>query len=673
MSAIEESEPNTTVQTGEPDGEFANLKKQAVEAWRARSKWRKMAKECYDFVAGRQWSEEDIRKLTEQNRPPVVFNRIAPIIKAICGLEVNNRQGIVCLPRTVESSGPNELRTAAIKWVRDECYAEDEESTSFRDNAICGEGVTETRMEYEEDPKGKIIEERIFPMEIACNKGAKRPNYTDARMVMRARQLAAEDAKDMFPGFSAEAIDAKWLGDMVTPSDGGEGNKKDYPDETRAGVFSAMGKNAQLTVVQVQWWEREQRYLIAQEGEEKLQDLSKEEFDKFKERAELLAQAGQPVPAYQHAVVPKRVYYEAFLGATSVLTDEKGEGKKKLPLGQFNFKFMTGDRDEQENFFYGVVRDMLDPQRWANKWLSQTMHILNTNAKGGIMAEKGAFDNVAKAEKDWADNTKIVWLKSGQLDKVKERTPPPLPQGLDNLMNFALTSLRDVTGVNLELLGQADREQAASLEAQRRQSAMTILATLFDSLRRYRKHQGKLLLAYLNLLPDNTLIRTGEGTLAKYVPLIKDPESVEYDVIVDEAPSSPNQKQAQWMIITQLMGSGIQFPMPVLLKLLKYSPLSESAVQDIQSASGMGSEMPPEMLQQKLQQAEQALKVMEDELKKMMEENNQLENDKSIEMMKIAVDEYKAETERLNAEWQSEISLAQANAAAAATPSPSES
>jgi hypothetical protein len=54
-------------------------------------------------------------------------------------------------------------------------------------------------------------------------------------------------------------------------------------------------------------------------------------------------------------------------------------------------------------------------------------------------------------------------------------------------------------------------------------------------------------------------------------------------------------------------------------------------VQEIKNSMGMGDQMPPEVLQQKLQQAEQALKVLEDELKKSLEKNNSKEARQEIQ------------------------------------------
>lgn len=672
MSALDN--PDGISDKEEVDGElgqFVRLKRMVIAGHRARSDWRKEAIRAFDFVANYQWSEDDKRILDEQSRPAITFNRVAPIIKAVCGLEVNNRQGIVFLPRTQGDVGINEAYTAAAKWVRDECDAEDEESEAFRDLTICGEGWTETRMDFDEEKQGQIVEERVDPLEMGQFGGSK-ANYKDSRLVYRFREMEIMDARDLFPGLEAAAINAAWLNDDIVPADGGTGNKKDYPNETRGGLNRAGSTLTKCRVVQVQWWERETIYLLAQEGVPDLQELSAEDFAKFSERAKAMG------IKYDHVGVPQKVYYEAYLGASGLLPflDENSQQvtQRKLSMGMFQFRCMTGERDRKGKCFYGMMRDMFDPQMWANKWLSQNLAILNSNAKGGIMAETDAFVNQRKAERDWTDPTKIVWTKPGAISgqKIKERTAPPLPNGMAEMMNFALTSLRDTTGVNLELLGQADREQAASLEAQRRQSAMTILATLFDSLRRYRKGQGRLLLHFIQMLPNGTLVRVLDNGQYKYIPLMKDDSIEKFDVIVDEAPSSPNQKQAVWAMVTQLLQSGMQFNPQTVITLLKYSPLPESVVQEVREAMGLAEKMPPEMLQEKLAQAEAALQVMEQQLQEALDNAKTAEDDRAIEMMKLEIDEYKAETDRLSAMWTAQQSAQQATQDAAETPNPSD-
>lgn len=649
MSAIEDTDaPSSSQNESAVDGEFERLKRMVSEGWKAMSDWRKEAIRSFNFVANHQWSDEDMTILNDQNRPAVTFNRCAPIIKAVCGLEVNNRKAVTYLPREQGDVGVNETITAAGKWIRDECGAEFEESTAFRDLTICGVGWTDTRMEYDEDTNGKVYEERIDPLEMGVNKGACKSNFADAKMIFRVRDMDPEDARELLQlddAVLADVMHCRWLADTITPADGGEGNKKDYPNKTRDGVSAFRGQRKHVRIVQCQYWERQTIHLVATATDEEIQELSAEEFEMFKSRAEQLQSAGQPLE-YDHVAVPQKVFYECFL------MDRAVAGKQPMKVKMFRFRAMTGERDREKKCFYGMLRDMFDPQMWANKWLSQTMHIMNTNAKGGLLAETDAFANVRKAERDWADNTKIVWVKPGSLQKqkIKERTAPPLPQGLGDLMMFAISSLRDVTGVNLELLGQADREQAASLEMQRRQSAMTILATMFDSLRKYRKSQGKLLLHFIWMLPDNTLIRVLEQGKHKYIPLVKEKDVEKYDVIIDEAPSSPNEKQFIWAITAQIMQMGV-LPPAALIELLKYSPYPETVVAEIRKSMGMDGEMPPEQLQQKLQQAEQALQVMEEQLAKAMEAAKTAEDDRAVEMLKLEIDEYKAKTERMRVKY----------------------
>src|SRR5499426_4931716 len=115
------------------------------------SKWREEARQAFDFVAGHQWSADDKAALLDQMRQPVTFNRVAPMVDAVTGAEILNRQEVRYLPREQGDVQVNELITAADEWARNLADTEDEESDCFADVVICGLGWTETRMDYAED------------------------------------------------------------------------------------------------------------------------------------------------------------------------------------------------------------------------------------------------------------------------------------------------------------------------------------------------------------------------------------------------------------------------------------------------------------------------------------------------------------------------------------------
>ena len=79
--------------------------------------WRKEAKECYDFVAGRQWTEEEEAILKEQLRPVVSFNRIAKVVDSISGHQIANRQEVKYYGREQGDAQVSEVLTAAGQWV----------------------------------------------------------------------------------------------------------------------------------------------------------------------------------------------------------------------------------------------------------------------------------------------------------------------------------------------------------------------------------------------------------------------------------------------------------------------------------------------------------------------------------------------------------------------------
>lgn len=589
--------------TAEPvDEQFETFKHWFKAGRDASQKWRIEARMCFDFVAGTQWDENDKEILRLANRPVITFNRVGTVVDSVAGLEVTNRQEVRYIPRQLGASGVNDLLTSAGKWCRDECNAEDEESDSFLDLIICGEGVTETRIDYDIDPQGLMQIQRKDPLAFFWDASARRRNRADAKHVFYVQEVGVKDAEDEFPDFTLEEIDAVWAKDI-------NADAKQPHDAMQAPYYrndqspDIDKQTRKITLVEVQWWELEKAHKVVDPETGKTKIMSPDDFKKVQSRLETVnnmisAQGLSPTPPLESVQMKRRVYKRAILGSKVL---KEWEGPKE---GGFTYKCMTGKRDRNTNNWYGLVRAMIDPQKWANKWLSQVLHIINSNAKGGYWAEADAFENPQEAEETMSDPASVTLLTPGALKdgKIEPKAVAQYPEGIDRLMQFAISSIRDTTGVNLELLGMAQKDQPGILEHQRKQAGMTILAGLFDSLRHYRKEQGKLMLWYItNFLSDGRLIRIGGAEQARYVPLIHQQGVAEYDVIVDDTPSSPNQKEATWAVLVQMFPvlAKVNAPLPLWLKLLEYSPLPSALVADINSmmSEQQGQQPDPKLIE----------------------------------------------------------------------------
>lgn len=565
---------------------FQMLKPKVVEARDHAEPWQKESGGYYDLYAGRQWSDEDRQILETQLRPVVTFNRIAPVIDSMIGLEMNDRKMVQYYPRTLGDAAINELYTSAAMYVREQTDAEDEESDAFLDLAICGMGWTDTHLVQDEDTQGRldIKIDRIDPKEMSWDPNSKKRNLADARYLVRIRELPLVEADGMFPDFDPEQLNASWASNT---------NAQELYDQPQKYLFNmdrstVESRNRQkVTIVEIQWWEKRTYWKVLDPTTNQITHFDDASYKVATKRwgdlsKQMMAITGQGLPPVQAAPYKRKIYRRAFIG---------NEILKISPLPcpySFSWNCMTGKRDRNKRHWFGLVRAMKDPQEWANKWLSQILHIINSNAKGGLMAPKGAFEDWRKVEQNWSRPDFITWTKDANaMGAIKQRDQVQFPQGLYQLLDFAVSSIRDVNGFNLELLGMADRDQPASLEYQRRQSGMTVLAQFFNALRQYRKRQGRSMLYMIQKwLGDGRLIRiTTDNGDQQYIPLLQnaDEEVLEYDVVVDEAPTNPNQKEQVWGMLVQMIPflQQAQLPGQVWADLIRFSPLPSSLASKI--------------------------------------------------------------------------------------------
>lgn len=621
------------------------------------------------MTAGDQVPKEDLDAADQSKILYAVINKIDSTVSAICGSEITNRQEVRYYPRqaTQESAKVNEILTAAAEWTRDECDAADEESEAFRDAIICGMGWTETRMSYDVDPDGMAVIERVDPLEMAWDPSAKRPNLADARYLRWKRRYSKAEAAEKF-GIDPDEYTSDKPGEM-----GGGEHSADRQDAYNQGKGEIGLRKDEIEVTQYQWYELETAIRVANPMTGEIEDLTEEEFKPL---------AGLPL---QTAQIKKRCYYRAYRIRDEILQEEK------LPEDEFTLKCVTGKFDRNKRIWYGVVRAMRDPQKLLNKQVSQLQRIIDVNAKGGLLAEVDAFEDPAQAKEDWAASDTIVYVKNGTLGAHPRVMPKPVaqyPSAIDKMFMMTNEMVPGVSGVNNEMLGVLDREQAGVVEWQRKQAAYGVLAGFFNSLRRYRRVQGRHLLKLITkYMSDDRLIRIqGKMGDVRYVQLSKQPDTLKYDVIVDEAPAGPNQKERTFLFLMQMgpMLAKLGLPPQIWMKMMEYSPLPSSLIQEVQqemqklAAQPQQPDPKTQALMAKTQldtqkaqfdmAAQQQQQVIDLQAKRMELQADQeaqqakAENDAKAAMMQAEIKRYEAEGRMAieQAKMQAQAALAQA-------------
>ena len=562
--------------------------------------WRKEAKEDFDFFSGEQWSAEDKEKLKSELRPIITFNRAQTIINSVSGQEMSSKNEVRYLPREEGDAKPNEILTEGARWFRDLAEADDEDSDAFQNAVICGMGWTDTTLDYDQEDDGLPKMDSVNPLEMVWDRGARKKNLIDAERVFRARKIALSKAKRLFPDATQSELNAGWA-DIDTDS-----AKPEVPDAPHNrydgdGVEGPVNDDRQVTLVHAQWVEYEPFHTVIDwAGQQSEMDAGK--FAIMSKRAKA---ANLPFYATKSE---RRVIKDAFIGS-KVLQEGNALCKE-----HFRYQCITAYQDKNKGAFFGLMKSMKDPQRWANRWLLQIHDIMNSQAKGGVLIEKDATDDMKEFEKTWSRPDKPTYVPRGFLGQYPKVVPKPvgaMPPVLFQLLEFALSSVRDTTGISQETLGMREADQPASLEYQRRQAGMLILQPLLKNLKRYIREQGKVMLYLIQkYLSDGRLVRIVGEQGAQYVKLALQAD-VKYDIIVDDAPTSPNQKEQVWSMVGERFW---ELPPSIQTVLLEYSPFPTSVVEKVKEAAKQEQASSAEIQQQMLM-LEAKLKEVEIQLK----------------------------------------------------------
>ena len=595
-----------------------------VQSWFESAKddtgeWRSEAKDLYDLVACRQWTAAEESEIKEKRRIPIVMNRIAPFVDSIVGQQINNRKEVRFLPRETSDTQLADMYTEASRWADDLCDGEDEVTDAFTDLVISGMGWTETRMDYSTDPEGKLITaSRIDPIEMYWPTSDTSRNLDNGKWVIRARKYPADEAEDRWPNIKNVA--GEWTADDI--------DMRQPHDATNAWKYesdksSYFPHEQMYLVLQVQYYKDVPMYRVADPDSGQILTVSPDRLSKMRDYLEEMG--------VKFVKITQRRYFQAFVCGSELLEDEIAATQKG-----FTLKCMTGKRDRNKRQWYGVCRALRDPQKFSNKFFSDIMFILATNRKGGAFVEADALADPRRAEEDWASPDALIKLNAGGLNKVRERDAGVFPAGLERLMQYAIDAVPATSGVNAEMIGMADRNQPAILEESRKVSGLTILAPLFDSLKRHQRERGRIVLDFLNrFIADGRAIRIASPTGDRIsVPFMQDPQADTYDIIVDEMPSTPNSKAETFNVLTKLMPIMQSMGMSPPSDLINYMPLPATLVEKWRGELAQRTEQ-PDPQQQMLQAA------TEFEMMKQQANQQEVQMKSQLEMLKLEFEKEK--------------------------------
>lgn len=518
--------------------------------------WRSEALDCQKFFAGDQWSAEDKDFLTKQKRPTTTFNLIAPNIKAVVGMELGNRQEIRYLPRekTPEDQQAADIYNQGAKWIFDLADTEFEVSMAFRDVLVTGMGWTQIKVDYDDDPDGKVMVIALDPRRKYWDPAAKRPGLIDRRFDFSVVDMDKNEFKHHFPDFKGEMkahVFSSGPDKDVMPDPELEEREDPYRDskDSNLGDILYAGR---VRVAEFNYFEWEPCWKIwPPTGEAK--HLWRDEWEAFQAAMPDSDFIEGPPDGESDGVffekMERRHFWRAwFTGDECIDSAENAD-----PAG-WTDHCMTGEMDQANGTFFGLVKPMVDPQNWANKMFSQILHTVNVNTKGGIYAFEDSFVNPKKAERDYAKPDAILFVnaKYSSIDAaVKERTPAQYPAAMGQILDFTIGIIPKVTGLNYELLGLSGRDQPGILESMRKQAGMVILAGFFDALRHHRKLLGRSLIHFMRAyVGADRLTRIVQAEDAEAVPIAMLPEAEKFDIVVDESPQSPNQKLLNFKLLT---------------------------------------------------------------------------------------------------------------------------
>lgn len=588
-------------------------------------------KDSYIFDAGGQWSPDDLHNQQQLRFPSYVINKATPIIDAINGFQIQNRSRAKYQARMLSQEGFKDVVANTVAYIESDSNASFENSQAFRDMLVCGVGVTHSYLDYDNNEDGDVVVDRIFPGFYMWDIAARAKNHKDSDWKAIATLITDNAAKQILDEHGDSELPTYQTSNMISGI--GAGWFMQFWD-----TFAYKGTRLNI-LWQYQWREKKPFYRVVnpffemnpQElqanpvlinymggvkesygvdvGEPTL-NMSIGDFRKFKKDMDFFGIELKKTKRSRYK------YYHA-----TILNDKVLDNKELFTQKGFSINTMTGRYDEAGQMYYGIMRALKSPQRLYNQAISDLQGLIHSSPLAGVNIEEDAVDNLSDFVNTYSSAKDVTIFKTGALSggKVMPKAAAQTPTALADMIALADQNMMQVAGVNNEFMGIMDSGQMSGvLQAQRVRQALTTLAIFFDALKFYTIDQGKMFIDCVRMLVDiapGRLIRNVIGEAdAQYIPLLEDGVAAEYDIIVEDVPQTPGEKNEMFI---RLMQIAQQMQAPQIYSIaMEFADIPKESKDKIMQALQPPPPPPPDPVQVSLLESQSALAFADADYKK---------------------------------------------------------
>lgn len=576
------------------------------------------------FAAGQQWDQEVLEQ--RAGLPCLTINSIPQFVAQLVGDWRESKRGIKILPVEEGDKDVAEIRGDLIRSIETTSRADRVYDSAFESTVQCGEGAFRVAVEYAKDD---VFDQDIFIRLI-----------DDALSVVWDRMSVDPTGRDARHCFVDDLIPIKEF-ERTWP----DAKPSELSDNTKAKMVSGRWIDSNGTRVTEYWRmiERTRFLVLFEDGSIRFVEDNLDE---------LVQKHGKPIKSRLSPCTYAQMH---LVTGFAILSGPYEYKLDRLPIIRMTGRVvnLSGDRVR-----YGIVRFMRDAVRLRNFHRSVAAEQLGYAPKAQWIATESAVEGYEDALRK-AHLTRDPLLKVSDEaiigQNIQRLDPPKWQNALHQEAEANVQDMKDVTGIHDASLGIRSNETSGRAINARQREGDVASITFYDNGNAAVLEAGTVINQLINQIYDGTRIvrLVGEDGKLKFQK-INDPYDVnapdfsvgKYDVALTTGASYTTRR----VEAAQAMMDAVQ----VYPQLMQYAGDLVAQAQDWVGAEKLAKRIkktiPPQFLDpDEREDVDPAAQQMQMEIQALMQENEKLKTDRDIDLKKLVIEVYNAETQRIRA------------------------